>query len=151
MGVTVTFSYAGWLAMFPEFNVASMTEPLAQGYFDIAVTMHANDGSGPIATDAMQTSLLNVLTAHIAQLFFTATGAQPAQLVGRIAQATEGSVSVSVELPANLPAAAAWFSQTKYGLMYWQMTAPYRAFQYRLSSNNKGPVNLPWAGVPGTY
>ena len=144
MGVIVSFNYTAWIASYPEFTAVS--EGTADGYFAIAETMHANDGSGPVGNMTLQSALLNMLTAHIAQLFYTPTGAVPAQLVGRIASATEGSVTVSTELPSTLPAAAAWFSQTKYGLMYWQATAQFRTMRYAPGFTTRGVVPAPWGG-----
>src|SRR5262249_37816262 len=49
--------------------------------------------------------------------------------VGRVASATEGSVSVTLEMP-NQPAAAAWYLQTPYGASFWAATALYRTARY---------------------
>lgn len=143
MGVVIVFDPSAWRAIWaPVFD--NVSDPIAQMYFTIATTMHANDGSGPVGDTQLQTSLLNMLTAHVAQLFYTPAGAVPVQLVGRIASATEGSVTVSTELPSTLPAAAAWYSQTKYGLMYWAATAQFRVGQYYPGATNRGIVGYPF-------
>ena len=129
MGVTVAFNYAQWIARYSEFT--AVTEPVAQDYFNEATAYHRNDGGGPVPTAALQSTLLNMLTAHIAQLYLTANNQAQSQLVGRISNATEGSVSVQVEMPANMPAVSAWFQQTKYGLSYWQATNGFRTARYR--------------------
>ncbi len=134
MGVQVGFNYAQWVAMFPEF--AAVREGTAQGYFTLATTFCRNDGGGPVPTQELQSTLLNTLTAHVAQLFWTPPGAQPNQLTGRITDATEGSVSVSTELMSTITANQAWFMQTKYGVMYWQMTAPFRTMRYTIANPN---------------
>lgn len=145
MGVIVAFDPTKWRTTYaPVFD--NVTDPMAQTYFMIATTMHANDGSGPVGDADLQLALLNMLTAHVAQLFYTPAGSVPVQLVGRIASATEGSVSVSTELPSTLPAAAAWYSQTKYGLMYWQATAQFRQMMYVPGGTTRGNVITPWAG-----
>lgn len=83
-----------------------------------------------IPTDALQSTLLNLLAAHIAQLLAPpANGGVPSGIVGRINTATEGSVSVGADLP-GITASSAWFAQTTYGLMFWQATAPWRTFRY---------------------
>ena len=130
-------------------------------YFDLATTFCRNDGGGPVgagvggcgglfsffsspttsaAATQLQTNMLNLLTAHLAQLFAPLPTGQPASgLVGRITSASEGSVSVSAEFPAS--PAAAWFLQTAYGAAFWQMSAPFRTARYL-----PGPqrVNNPW-------
>ena len=129
MGVMVTFDYATWIALFPEFT-ATVPEPLAQAYFDSATIYWRNDGTSPARTQAIQLNLLNWLTAHIAALFSADVNGNPsANLVGRVSSASEGSVSVSVEFPTTN--ANAWFLQTKYGAFFWQMTAGYRTARWR--------------------
>jgi hypothetical protein len=151
MGVSVTFDPAAWRAQFPEF--AAVLDAAANGYFTMATVLCRNDGTGPASTEDIQTQLLLTLTAHIAWLFSPRTnglpdsnGAEPAPaLVGRISSATEGSVTVSTDaMPANPN--AAWYQQTRYGFMYWQMTAPYRTMRYL-----RGPQRSfePWPGIGG--
>lgn len=143
MGVQVAFSYEGWLELFPEFmpnGSFPVPELRANSYFLMATTVHRNDGGGPVTNAAVQTNLLYWLTAHFAALFATPAGAtQASTLVGRISQASEGSVSVTAEMPSNMPAAAAFFTQTKYGLAYWMVSAPFRTARY--IPNDRNPVN----------
>ncbi len=72
--------------------------------------------------------LLGLLTAHIATLFAPLNGVPSPTFVNRISSASEGSVSVSYDIPTV--AGAEWFTLTKYGWMYWQATAVYRTFRY---------------------
>lgn len=50
----------------------------------------------------------------------------PLGIVGRISDASEGDVSVSAQWEAPANANQAYFTQTKYGVDYWTMTARYR-------------------------
>lgn len=127
MGAVATFDYPTWAARYPEFSAVSSA--LAQAYFGEATLYLANDGTGPVQDAGQQLALLNMLTAHIAALNAGTNGQPASPLVGRIAHASEGSVSVSTEMPA-MPGSAAWFMQTKYGLSYWQATAQYRTMRY---------------------
>lgn len=155
MGVIATFDYAKWIALFPE--LAGVVEPAADAYFAVATTIHANDGGGPVATLAQQAALLNYLTAHIARLFSdrdesglsVSGGSVPApDTVGRVSQATEGSVSVTLDM-GQVTNQQAWFLQTKYGSLYWQATAAYRTARYRVALRGKGVV-YPWGPLnPG--
>ena len=135
MGVSVTFDYNAWVALFPEFT--NVTEAAATGYFNMATLYNRNDGGGPVCDATVQAQLMNLMTAHLAWLWSPQLNGQPntsgptpaSPLVGRINTATEGSVSVGAELdiPAGVPQ---FFAQTRYGLAYWVATAPYRTFRY---------------------
>lgn len=127
MGVAVTFNYATWSQLFPQFSnliesqVTVVILPLAQQYC-------RNDGGGPVSTAASQTNLLNLMVAHVAQLLFGSTLQPLSPLVGRISGATEGSVSVQTDMPQSPN--AAWFNQTPYGAAFWQASLPYRTMRY---------------------
>ena len=152
MGAVATFDFPTFVARYPEF--ASLTPALAQAYFDEATLYLANDGSGPVGDAGQQLVLLNMLVAHIAKLSGVGSpggaAAGPQGLVGRISSASEGSVSVSADL-SGLPAAAAWLSQTPYGLGFWNATARFRRGRYVPGP----PTTAPWAatglypGLPG--
>lgn len=130
MGVQVQFDYKGWVALFPEF--AHVQQPQATMYFNLATTFHKNDGTGPVDDAGQQSSLLNLATAHFAQLLAPKSDGEPAsEIVGRITDATQGSVSVSAEMSGDVKAQEAFWNQTKYGVMYWAGTLPFRLFRYR--------------------
>lgn len=136
MGVVVQFSYANWIALYPEF--ASIPQAtVEQQYFPLATVYHRNDGGGPVPTAALQSAYLNMMTAHIAARYGTINGVAPSTLVGRIASAGQGSVNVSTDFPLESPSQA-WFAQTKYGADYWQATKAYRLFRYRIRGAGYG-------------
>lgn len=153
-GAIATFVYANWIAAYPEFTAVS--EPAAQGYFDIATIYLRNDGTGPLPESrvSLQTTLLYMLTSHIAWLYSPqlngvpdSTGPSPAPaLVGRISQASEGSVSVTADWP-NATAQSAWFLQTKYGAAFWQATAAWRTMRYVPAPQRtfNPPFGGPWS------
>jgi hypothetical protein len=131
-GTPISFSYAEWSTLFPEL-ASSVSQPQAQTYFNVVTaTLIDNGGNGPVPnTGAGGTldTLLNFATAHVAALFASIGGQPSSTLVGRVSDASQGSVSVGTDMPA-LPMAAAYWTQTKYGLMAWQMMAPYRTVRY---------------------
>lgn len=145
MGVIVAFDYAQWIATFPEFAV-TVNPTQAQSYFNLATSIHRNDGGGPVNNEAQQLTLLNLVTAHIAAMFSPPACGTPSGLVGRINSATEGSVSVQAAYSNNVSEQMAWFIQTKYGAMYWTAAAPYRTMRY-LPNKNRGVVGPPGFGV----
>jgi hypothetical protein len=135
MGIQVNFDYQTWIALYPEF--ASVSAAQAQGFFNLATVYHRNDGGGPVNNAALQTTLLNLVTAHIAALSVQAQGdpspGSPKDVnapVGRISAASEGSVSVSFDYGTSASERRAFFAQTRYGAMYWAATQQYRTACY---------------------
>ena len=132
MGVIVTFNYATWVQLFPQFAYLNITQ--AQLYWSLATQVHRNDGGGPITDPETQTNLLNLATAHIVQLFApnpTNTGFnRDPNVVGRITNASEGSVSVATEMTLPPNANASWWNQTQPGSLYWLVSAPFRTMRY---------------------
>lgn len=127
MGVKVDFSYANFISTYPQF--ASLSEPqVVQGALPVAELYCRNDGGGPVTTAQTQTTLLNLMVAHICQLMYGANGQPSAGIVGRISNATEGSVSVAAEYP--MTPNNAWFMQTPFGAAFWTATAAYRTMRY---------------------
>jgi hypothetical protein len=123
----VTFSYPVWAQRFPEL-AGSVSGGLANAYFAEAQLFLANTLCSPVQDVGQRGLLLNLIVAHLAALNSGVNGQPSSPLVGRIASATEGSVSVSTDL--QTPAGAAYWAQTKYGLQFWQSTAALRTFRY---------------------
>lgn len=131
MGVVVDFTYTDWLGVYPQFTSTVTQSAFDLTIFPLTTNFCANDGSGQASTAAIQTNLLGLMASHIAQLLF-GTPAQPVSpLVGRINSASEGSVSVGVDMPTTGNPTQAWLYQTQYGATYWALTAPYRTMHYR--------------------
>ncbi len=126
----VVFDSAGFLARYPEFS--SVATATLAAYFNEAALYCNNTDLSPVtdgSAGGLRSMYLNMLVAHIAALNSGVNGNAPNQLVGRIDQAGEGSVSVHADMGA-VPGSAAWFLQTQYGAAYWQATATYRTMQY---------------------
>ena len=121
------WSYAAWSARYPEL-AAWVAPDLAVQYWTEATIYLDNTDASVVADAGIRGIILNAITAHIAALDGPIGGVEPSALVGRINSVSEGSVSVSSEMP-TLPGPAAWFSQSRYGLSAWQMMAPYRTFR----------------------
>lgn len=142
MGAVATFVYTDWIARYPEFT-GTVNPTLASVLFNEATVYLRNDGGGPVSSVAVQTMLLYKLTAHIAQLGFGSSQQAVGPLVGRITDAAEGSVHVSVDTGEPTPGTAAWYMQTKYGADYWAATAVYRTATIRAPARRN--FN-PWPG-----
>ncbi|MUH02225.1 DUF4054 domain-containing protein [Bombella sp. ESL0387] len=133
----VAFSYQDWLAAYPAF-VGHVSAGQAESFFQLAELILNNTGRSPVRDMTRRRTLLWLLIAHQAQLFATetpaqsgeATGSPPAAPpVGRVASATRGAVSITLD-GSTLPRQAGWFSQTQYGLIFWQATAPLRQMRF---------------------
>lgn len=124
---TAAFSFARWVAKYPEFS--SVDPDVARGFWNMAGFYWRNDGGGPVGDIATQAAILDVVTAHLAALSGfgsgDAGGAAPSGLVGRISSVSQGPVSISTDIGTQ-SASAAWWWQTPYGAQFWQMTMPYR-------------------------
>lgn len=138
-GNIVVFVYDDWVAQFPE--MAFVPNAVAQSWFDTAGDFYLrNDGTAPIRKATTQLRLLYFLTAHLVALFAAQpksglpVGATPANptggIIGRISNASEGSVSVTAEYAAVTRTSEAFFAQTRYGVAYWEASKVYRLFRY---------------------
>jgi len=124
----VVFDLPAFRAQFPQFN--TVADAAVQFNFTLA-TFLLNNSCQSIVQDALRREqLLNLLVAHVTALLNGENGQPPQGIVGRINNATEGSVSVAAEFQAPANATQAAFIQTKYGAMFWTMTAVYRTARY---------------------
>ena len=156
----VTFSLETWQAMFPEFSPLSAAQGAA--YFARACLICWNATANPIFCTGNLAALLYLMTSHIAWLSCpkdangnpAATGTPASQLVGRINQASEGSVSVGVEWNAGGSSneMAAYLNQTRYGSEYYFQTAQFRTARYvaRPTIVLNGIFPVLWSGT-GPY
>jgi Protein of unknown function (DUF4054) len=109
----VVFNYQLFAATFP-IQAQSVTADVATMYFSMAGG-YFNNTSGSACKDVvLRLNILNMITAHLLTLFMPIAGEPPSGLVGRISNASEGSVSVGTDM-GNQPAAAAWWNQTQPG------------------------------------
>lgn len=122
----VVFDPAAFVARYPEFNTVSAALP---ALFGEATLILDNTVASPVQQIEQRTPLLWMLTAHLAALNLGVNGQAPSPLVGRINNASQGSVSVATDYGTQ-PGTAVWYQQTKYGAQYWQMTASIRTMRY---------------------
>lgn len=123
---SVTFDVTAFKVRYPEF--ALVGEPLLTACFDEAGFYLSNSDTSPVQSLTRRATLLNMLTAHIAYLGGALTADGQPRPVGRVSQASEGSVSAGFEYLA--PGSAAWFTQTQYGAAFWQATSSLRGMRY---------------------
>lgn len=124
----VAFDFSIWSARYPTL-AASVSMPAAQSYFDEA-TLYLDNTPGSLVQDVGKRAvLLGMLTAHIATLNAVINGQAPSGLVGRISNASQGSVSVATQNDYP-PGTVQWYQQTAPGASFWAATAQYRTARY---------------------
>ena len=150
----VVFDPVAFKVAYPEFAAVSDLRCTTMFTMAAAAILDNTDNSPVMALD-YRTQLFYLLVAHLLTLF--AVGADGSERpVGRVDSATEGTVSVgfAYELPQG-SAMSAWFNQTKYGALYWMMTAQFRSVKYFVAGDSglgdarivrAAPFNVP-AGV----
>ena len=128
MGFIASFNPAYWSQRYPEFaGIAETTAPI---YFvEAGLYLDNTGGCNPIPDANTQSLLMHMLTAHIAELYDASSARGSQALVGRINNASEGTVKVQSTMDDS--DRDAWLSQTKYGISFLRATRQYRRFRYR--------------------
>jgi Protein of unknown function (DUF4054) len=146
----VTFDPAAFVLLYPEF-AGFITDPgppalspILTKEFGLAQLLLNNSCGSRVRDANNRETLLDLLVAHLAFLDVgTNDGAgnivPPPGVIGRINTATEGAVSVGAEFQAPPNANQAYFIQSKYGALYWTLTAKYRTLLYIGAPQGCGP------------
>lgn len=142
----VVFDATLFKTAYPEF--ATVADAAVSRNFALATLQLTSTCSSRVQDANQREALLDLLTAHITALANGVNGQPPQGIVGRISQATEGSVSVAAEME-GATFSAAYYLQTKYGAQYWQATAKYRSMVYspRPVCCDSGPGSPYWFGT----
>ena len=122
----VVFDPAAFKARYPEF--AAVADPTLAACFDEAGLYLSNADNSPVQNLTRRATLFNMLTAHVAYLGGLLSADGMPRPVGRVSQASEGSVSAAFEGPP--PGSAQWFQQSQYGASFWQATSSLRGMRY---------------------
>lgn len=152
MGAVSTYSYAAFQAQFS--NLSTVPSGTVQSWWNLAGAFHDNSGNGPVQEQGMQDSLMNMVAAHLLVLMggitVNADGSINQGVVGRVSNASEGSVSIASE--NNYPEGTVqWWQQTQFGSMYWMATAPWRSMQYRPGPQRQFSPPLGRVAGPGGW
>jgi len=124
----VVFDPAAFKARYPEF--AAVADPTLAACFDEAGLYLSNTDNSPVQNLTRRATLLNMLTAHVAYIGGLLSADGMPRPVGRVSQASEGSVSAAFEGVPPTPGSGAWFQQTQYGASYWAATSSLRGMRY---------------------
>ena len=124
----VTFDPAAFKARYPEF--AAVADPTLAACFDEAGLYLSNTDNSPVQNLTRRATLLNMLTAHVAYIGGLLSADGMPRPVGRVSQASEGSVSAAFEGVPPTPGSGAWFQQSQYGAAFWQATSSLRGMRY---------------------
>ena len=124
----VVFDPAAFKARYPEF--AAVANPTLVACFDEAGLYLSNTDNSPVQNLTRRATLLNMLTAHVAYIGGLLSADGMPRPVGRVSQASEGSVSAAFEGVPPTPGSGAWFQQSQYGAAFWQATSSLRGMRY---------------------
>ena len=122
----VVFDPTAFKARYPEF--AAVPDATLTACFMEAGLYLSNADNSPVQNLTRRATLFNMLTAHVAYLGGLLSADGMPRPVGRVSQASEGSVSAAFEGPP--PGSAQWFQQSQYGAAFWQATSNLRGFRY---------------------
>lgn len=123
----VAFDPATFIVAFPAF--ASVPPAQLTANFNFACLQLNNTLTSVVQDEPTRASLLNLLTAHITALLNGVNGQAPSGVVGRIANASQGSVSVQTEFETK-SFSESYYAQTPWGVQFWQSTVAYRTARY---------------------
>ena len=124
----VTFDPVAFKQRYPEF--AAVPDPTLTACFDEAGLYLSNTDNSPVQNLTRRATLLNMLTAHVAYIGGLLSADGMPRPVGRVSQASEGSVSAAFEGVPPTPGSGAWFQQSQYGAAFWQATSSLRGMRY---------------------
>lgn len=124
----VAFDYTAWSARFATL-AANVGAAQAQACFEEATLYLPNTPTSPVRDVGRRALLLGLLVAHIATLALPEEQGGAGGLVGRVASASRGSVSVTTDF-GRQPERATWFAQTQYGAAFWAATRGLRQARY---------------------
>jgi len=122
----VVFDIAEFRALYPSIKA---TDAQLVMFFSIAEGFLDNSECSVVKDLEQRKYMLYLLVAHMAALNQQTESGNA--VVGRLATATEGTVSISLDY-GTMGNNERWYLQTPYGAMYWQLTKRYRSMLYRL-------------------
>ena len=122
----VVFDPTAFKARYPEF--AAVSDATLTACFMEAGLYLSNADNSPVQNLTRRATLFNMLTAHVAYLGGLLSADGMPRPVGRVSNASEGSVSAGFEYLT--PGTHAWFTQSQYGAAFWQATTSLRGFRY---------------------
>ena len=128
---SVVFDYSEFLARFPHIAAAVDEKKLTQTFIEetynsVAQWLGSDDANSlypyePTQQIYTRKNLLYLATCHLLTLSLWPQGQG-----GRVASATQGSVSTSFDLLKSNSLIANWWLQTPCGAQYWIQSAVYR-------------------------
>lgn len=126
----VILDVAEWQALYPQYS--GLTNAQVEFLFQAAQLYLENNGCSVVVDESKRKFLLYLLTAHLAFLTFKDANGQGGNpgMVGNLASASEGSVSISSGL-SGVPFNKAFFFQSQYGMMFWNAVKIYMMGFYR--------------------
>jgi hypothetical protein len=123
----VSFNAAAFTQAFPAF--ATIPAVVLNNNFNLATLQLDNSCNSVVQDVGIRTSLFNLLVAHITALLNGINGEPPNGTVGRVGNATQGSVSATFDYVSESESAS-YYAQTPWGAQFWASTVSYRNGRY---------------------
>ena len=127
----VVFDIDKFREIYPEFS--NVSDSAANFLFQAATYYLDNSAYSVVTDETKREFLLYLLMAHLAAMQYgdnSGNGGNGTKgMVGRLASASEGTVSVSSALD-GADTGSSWFTQTMYGYNFWTLTSVYRRGVY---------------------
>src|ERR1700722_8507486 len=142
----VVFDPVAFAQLYPAFS--NTLAAVLNNNFVLAQLFLSNTCCSVVADAPTRSTLLNLIVAFIT-LQLNGNKTQPAQtsLVGRISEASEGTVRGSLQFASSMNDTEAFWSQNQYGEMFWQASLVYRLATYVPPCDlyeDFGPWNSGW-------
>lgn len=121
MGTAFVFDRAEFRRRYPGITEEKLPDAVLDALWETAVSLLA-DANGVFPwPEAKTPAIVYAALCHLATLQLDENAAP-----GRVASASQGSVSVSFDLLQTQGETAQYWNLTKCGALYWQLTKPYR-------------------------
>lgn len=121
MSTAFTFDREVFRQRYPAFTEEKLPDGALDALWESVVSLLANSEGLFPWPESKTPAIVYAALCHLATLQ-TADSDAP----GRVASASQGSVSVSFDLVQGQGDAAQWWNLTKCGALFWVLTKPYR-------------------------
>lgn len=117
---TITFDIPAFRLAFPAFaNSTTFPDELLQGYWDVAVLYISDNNYGKLI-DAARARAINLLTAHLCNLFLKIDAGKA---TGNVQASSIDKISVTLTPPPIKNDFDFWLQQTPYGVQLLALLA----------------------------
>lgn len=123
----VVFDASSFRTMFPQWSdETKYSDEYLQQYFGLACEFIPNNDASFIPYDPENGNIIREILIYRTMCHLLTLADMPNNQVGRVASASQGSVSTSFDLLRGKSDSSQWWMQTQCGALVWQLLARYR-------------------------